>query len=161
MRRKKILIYGYGNPDRQDDGLGIAFVNKMQGWVEENKFTNIFLESNYQLNIEDSLQLSEMDFAIFVDASKSGPAYNLKKLNPKRYHLTLTHFVSPEVLIYLCKKLYNKTPKVHLLTIRGYNWDIGEEISSKAEANLKKALFQLKISFNSYTCKQPEKIVVF
>ena len=144
MSKEKILIYGYGNPGRQDDGLGPVFVGKMQEWVAENGVANIFLESNYQLNIEDSLQLSEMDCAIFVDASKFGPAFSLKKLNAKKYYPISTHSISPEVLIYLCKELYNKKPRASILTIKGHKWDIGEGISSQAEANLKKALSQIK-----------------
>lgn len=144
MSIEKILIYGYGNPGRQDDGLGPVFVKKMQEWVTENRLANIFLESNYQLNIEDSLQLSEMDSAIFVDASKFGPAFRLKKLTAKKYYPISTHSISPEVLIYLCKELYNKKPKVNILTIKGHKWDIGEGISAQAEVNLKKALSQIK-----------------
>jgi Ni,Fe-hydrogenase maturation factor len=33
----KILVYGFGNPGRQDDGLGIFFVNEFEKWVLKKK----------------------------------------------------------------------------------------------------------------------------
>ncbi|NJK85082.1 MAG: hypothetical protein HC906_03035 [Bacteroidales bacterium] len=32
-----ILIYGYGNPGRQDDGLGVLLCERLLKWVHENK----------------------------------------------------------------------------------------------------------------------------
>ncbi len=66
---KKILLYGYGNPGRQDDALGIRFIERMQVWVKEKGLDNIFFDSNYQLNIEDADTISDYDIVYFVDAS--------------------------------------------------------------------------------------------
>ena len=32
----RILFYGYGNPGRQDDALGIHFIDQMEIWIKEN-----------------------------------------------------------------------------------------------------------------------------
>ena len=56
---KRILIYAYGNPGRQDDGLGNKFVEEMAEWISDDSITNIVLESNYQLNIEDAAAVAE------------------------------------------------------------------------------------------------------
>lgn len=144
MIDEKILIYGYGNIGKQDDGLGVYFAEAMEQWVHEKGIKNIFFDTNYQLNIEDSLLMVDKDIVLFADASRSGPTFTLKKLSAKKYYPALTHSMSPENLIYLCKKLYNKTPKVTLLAIKGYKWNIREGLSSHAKTNLEKALFQIK-----------------
>ena len=64
-----VLLYGYGNPGRQDDGLGNAFIDRIEEWIKEEGLENIELDSNYQLNIEDAEAISNYDIAIFIDAS--------------------------------------------------------------------------------------------
>ena len=66
----QILIYGYGNPGREDDGLGIELVNKLEGWAAENQLSDIEFDNNYQLNIEDAEVISQKDLVIFADASE-------------------------------------------------------------------------------------------
>ena len=60
----------YGNPGRKDDGPGNAFVEVIRLWIEKNKLTNIELDSNYQLNIEDADMMARNDIVLFVDASE-------------------------------------------------------------------------------------------
>jgi hydrogenase maturation protease len=64
----RIFVMGYGNPGRQDDGLGPAAAAEIDllGWP------NIKTQDNYQLNIEDAIDVAEHDIVWFVDASKSG-----------------------------------------------------------------------------------------
>ena len=52
---RKILVYGYGNPGRQDDGLGVALVEELEQWVATEKIPGLDFDSNYQLNAEDAL----------------------------------------------------------------------------------------------------------
>ena len=40
---KKILIYGYGNPGRQDDGLGTMLVERLEQRVLANQINYLFL----------------------------------------------------------------------------------------------------------------------
>ncbi|MCD6565713.1 MAG: hypothetical protein J7K53_07185, partial [Bacteroidales bacterium] len=68
--RPGILIYGYGNPGREDDGLGNAFVGAIRSWIEKNKLTHIEIDSNYQLNIEDADIMARNDIVLFVDATE-------------------------------------------------------------------------------------------
>ena len=66
---KTVLIYGYGNPGRQDDGLGNEFVEIMEKWIADEGIKNVFTDSNYQLNIEDADTISSKDIVVFVDAT--------------------------------------------------------------------------------------------
>lgn len=150
---KSILIYGYGNPGRQDDGLGNAFVQEMEQWVDDNNIKGIFLESNYQLNIEDSDLISDKDIVVFVDATiEEIENFYIDKVNASEAKIEFTmHAVSPAFVLNLCNQIYDKYPKCYLLHIKGYEWDFKEEISSKAKQNLEMALNYVKekLSTNS------------
>ena len=69
-KTQKILIYGYGNPGRQDDGLGVLLAEEIERWSAEKGFVNIHTDSNYQLNLEDADALAKHDLVIFADASR-------------------------------------------------------------------------------------------
>ncbi len=66
----RILIYGYGNPGRQDDGLGIRLVERLEEWSVLNGLDGVSFENNYQLNIEDAEAISDQELVIFADASE-------------------------------------------------------------------------------------------
>lgn len=140
MRQEKILIYGYGNIGRQDDGLGVCFAENMEKWAFEKEIKNIFFDTNYQLNIEDSLLMADMDIVLFADASNSGTDFSIKKLEgTKKISSFSTHKVSPEFLVFLCEKFYNKFLISYLITIKGSKWGIGQKLSQIAQRNLQNA----------------------
>lgn len=137
----KILVYGYGNPGRQDDALGNELINKLETWIFENKISNVSLDSNYQLNIEDADAISNYDFVLFVDASEE-PIKDLKltKVSSSDAKIEFSmHAVSTSYVLDLCHKMYNKTPKTYLLHIKGYEWEFQEPMTEKALENLEKA----------------------
>lgn len=141
----KVLIYGYGNPGRQDDGLGNAFVNRIKEWVAIEGLHDFYFDSNYQLNIEDADAISDKDLVIFVDASEEEiEDFCLSKVDGTSGLSFTTHAASPGYIVKLCKDLFNKTPPVLLLHIKGYEWEFKEGISEKANDNLEAALLYMK-----------------
>ena len=50
------------------------------------------------------------------------------------------HAVSPGFVLDLCKKMYDEVPDVFLVHIKGYQWDMKEELTKQAEENMNKAL---------------------
>ncbi|MBP7792224.1 MAG: hydrogenase maturation protease [Candidatus Goldbacteria bacterium] len=141
----KILIYGYGNPGRQDDGVGNFFVNELKKWAEKKKIKHIFFDSNYQLNIEDSLEITKYDLIIFVDAAKNVKnGYNFNRIYPEKINFYTMHKIMPENILFLSKELYNKEPVCYLLTIKGYKWEINKTPTKKAIKNVKSSMIYVK-----------------
>ena len=64
-----ILVYGYGNPGRQDDALGVRLAENIEQWVLDEHIQHVEVDYNYQLNIEDSDPVLKADIVIFADAS--------------------------------------------------------------------------------------------
>ena len=137
----KILLFGYGNPGRQDDGLGIAFVDAIKAWAEKEGLQGIKFESNYQLNIEDADLIADKDLVIFADASTEElDDFCISVVDGSANVTFTTHAASPGYIVQLCKELFEKKPAVYLLHIKGYEWEFKEGFSREAAANLDKAI---------------------
>jgi hydrogenase maturation protease len=136
----QILIYGYGNPGRQDDGLGIALTERLADWAFENQITGVEFDNNYQLNIEDAAAIVQKDLVIFADASDEDiEGFCLSQVDGSTKVSFTTHAASPGYVVQLCKELFQKEPQVLLLHIKGYEWAFQEGLSEQARENLDQA----------------------
>jgi hydrogenase maturation protease len=149
----RILVYGYGNPGRQDDGLGIELVSRLEEWAAATGLADIEFDNNYQLNIEDAEVISRKDLVVFADASEENiEDFCLSKVDGSGKLSFTTHAASPGYIVKLCQELFQKEPLVFLLHIKGYEWAFQEGLSSKAQINLEKA-----VSFMKDILEHPEK----
>jgi hydrogenase maturation protease len=141
----KILIYGYGNPGRQDDAAGVYLADEIQKWAEETHLTCIETDTNYQLNIEDVATISDKDLVVFADASREEiDSFILTELIPNPSVEFTMHHVSPSFVLHLCKEIYEKAPSSYLLHIKGYEWEFGSEMTQRSKENIRDALVFLK-----------------
>ncbi len=133
----KILVYGYGNPGRQDDGLGIRLSEDLENWAHEKGIANVSFDTNYQLNAEDALEVSGNDVVIFADAAKNeDETFTFNPLKPARKIAFTTHAMNPETVLALCDELYKKRPKAYMLSINGFKWEVAGKMTPGAERNL-------------------------
>jgi len=148
----KILFYGYGNPGRQDDGVGISFTEQLSDWAKMKGFKNIDFDSNYQLNIEDAENISSYDIVIFVDASqeKDISDFDIAQVKPSCEVNFTMHAVSPSFILNLCSEIKKQIPQALLLQIKGYKWEFQQLLSERAELNLQKAITFIKNKLEKY-----------
>ncbi|MCF7818008.1 MAG: hydrogenase maturation protease [Kiritimatiellales bacterium] len=134
-----ILVIGYGNPGRLDDGLGPAFAERIQAL----ELPGVTLESNYQLNIEDADLIAQFDVVVFADASvdAAGP-FDFQALEKKDPVIGFSsHSITAASLLGLAEELFTATPKAYTLAIRGYDFnEFGERLSAQAQSNLDAAV---------------------
>lgn len=136
----RVLVLGYGNPGRQDDGLGPAAA----AGIEALGWPHLKVHDNYQLNIEDAMDVAEHDVVWFVDAAKTGPSpYVVQELSPASSTEFTSHIVRPEVILAIARNYFGRSPKAFLLAIRGYEFEFKEELTVGARDNLRVALAML------------------
>ncbi len=136
----RILVLGYGNPGRQDDGLGPA----VAAGIDALGWPNLKACDNYQLNIEDAIDVAEHDVVWFVDAAKTGPEpYTVQELSPASTFEFTSHIVRPEVILAIARHHFGRSPRAFLLAIRGYEFEFIEELTNGASDNLRIALTML------------------
>jgi len=136
----KVLVLGYGNPGRQDDGLGPAAAAEIDslGW------SNLTAFDTYQLNIEDAIDVAAHDVVWFVDAAKGGEApYAVHDVAPAAAVEFTSHILRPEALLAIARQCYGASPKAFLLAIRGYEFEFVEALTPRARDNLQAALAML------------------
>jgi hydrogenase maturation protease len=146
----KILVIGYGNPGRLDDGLGPAFAERIQ----EMGLPNVAVESNYQLNIEDAELISGYDAVVFADASvDANEPFEFKPITAKDPVVGFSsHSITAESLLGLAEQLFSSRPQPYAMAIRGYEFnEFGERLSPRAAENLDDAVDH----FRDW-CIQPE-----
>ncbi len=134
----EILVLGYGNPGRCDDGLGPAFAEA----VAAMRVPGVRVEADYQLAVEDAASLGEVQWVIFADAAVSGAEpFIFQEIAGRAGVAPMSHALLPEQLLALARQLFGAAPRAFVLAIRGYRFDeFGEELSDAARNNLRAAL---------------------
>lgn len=135
---KKVLLIGFGNPGRLDDGLGPALAEA----VAQLDIPGVTVDSDYQLTVEDAAYIAENDVVIFADASVNcNEPFSFVEIAPKRDISFTSHSIDPEAVLGLSKDLFKAEAAGYVLGIRGYKFnEFGECISEKAKENLLHAI---------------------
>ena len=156
------LIFTYGNPSRGDDGLGPAVYEHLQAMQQENDLPNdIELLTDYQLQIEHAVDLEQRDAVLFVDADVSCPApYSFQQLQAVQDSSYTTHAMSPAAVLAVYRQINHEEPAAaYLLTIRGYEFALGQPLSRQAEKNLLSALNFIKSLLAASTTQWDKSIM--
>jgi hydrogenase maturation protease len=137
-----VLVIGYGNPGRLDDGLGPLFADEL----EKMNLPDVAVDSNYQLAVEDADSIAKRDVVIFVDADVSGrEPFWFGKVTPRQENSFSSHSISPEAVLHMANNMLGGHAMGYILGIRGYEFnEFGERLSKKASDNLKASLLFLK-----------------
>ena len=129
------LIYGIGNIGRQDDGLGWEFID----WLERSGVcASAEKVKFYQLNLEDADLISHKSKVLFVDASRDQTLdhFRLYRAKPRMDFSFTSHAMSIETIMATCGQCFDRIPEVHVLAIRGYEWELQVGLTTKAQHNL-------------------------
>lgn len=134
-----ILIFGYGNPSRGDDALAPLLLERI------NHGSNVELLTDFQLQIEHSLDMVGRELILFVDASISCSSpfefIPLEYLNPQATPTYTTHQLTPEELVKTYLDVHQQpAPPAYLLSIRGEQFELGVALSEAAETNIQLAI---------------------
>ncbi len=132
-RYGKIFVLGYGNPGRGDDGLGPALAER----IESLDLAGVTVDAAYQLNIEDAAAAADHDLVILVDAAvKGSEPFSVRRVTPAADITFTSHLVSAESILAISRDSFGRVPECWLIGIRGYEFDLYEVLSEKAERNL-------------------------
>jgi hydrogenase maturation protease len=129
---RKVVILGYGNPQRHDDGLARTALERLElaclpGEVE-------FVHA-YQLVPEHASIASQADLLIFVDASQTGPSgeIRIERIRPGGAFPSPSHHLSAPALLTLMREAYGAEPEAYLATVRGESFELGEGLTPAME----------------------------
>ena len=130
----KVLIIGFGNPGRRDDGLGPA----LAAAVEAMAIDGVAVEAAYQLGIEDAAEAAAYETVIFADAHATcTEPFVFERLEPTGRPGFTTHAVSPGSVLALAREMFESEVEGFILGIRGEDCEsFAEELTPAAARNL-------------------------
>lgn len=137
------LIIGYGNADRQDDGVGWHILKDLAertghsvpedpGAVIEVQSREADLLFILQIYPELAETISHYKRVCFVDAHTSDipEVISWIELEPAYEKSPLTHHMSPKTVLSICATIYEQIPKAILVSVRGYYFQFARELSA-------------------------------
>lgn len=133
-----VLVLGFGNPGRLDDGLGPAVVDAIEGLG----LADVTCDADYQLRLEDAAEIARHDAVVFVDAAATGPApFSFERVRPEPGRRFTTHSVPPGALVEIARACFGREVPAWLLAVRGHTFDdFGEGLSDAARIHRDEAV---------------------
>ena len=132
----QVLIVGYGNPLRCDDGLGWCAAEALSRSLP---FPETEIVICHQLAPELADNLRYADLVFFIDAAHAGKPGELTceplTLQPG---ISASHQLSPARLLALAQQLYGAAPRAFAISLCGECFDHGSTLSATVEAGLPK-----------------------
>ncbi|WP_455234174.1 hydrogenase maturation protease [Thiogranum longum] len=147
-----ILVFAWGNPSRGDDALGPGMLDLIQDWQSTaHAGRGIELLTDFQLQVEHAIDLYERRLVLFIDASlRASAPYEFSALSPDPDIGYTTHAMSPGAVLSVYQRINQQPPpSAFLLSIRGYDFDLGQPLSPRAQDNLRKSFEFVKTLLGS------------
>ena len=141
MDNPNTLIIGFGNPDRQDDGVAwhiLAMLAKKLGRpipsMDEGFFPNgenpdlLFV---LQLTPELADTISAYQRVCFIDAHTGNVPedVNMVEVKAEYQRSPFTHHMTANTCLSLVQTIYGRNPQAILVSVRGYEFSFSHELS--------------------------------
>lgn len=143
---RRVLVIGYGNPLRGDDGLGRVIGERI---AETARPEAIDVIVAHQLTPELAEPVSRADLVIFVDAAVDVPAGRIKVVpviaDAMEAPGTLAHHCGPAQLLAAAQHLYGHGPEAWAISVGGARWDYAESLSPAVERLVPRLLHYIEL----------------
>lgn len=147
----KILVIGYGNTLRGDDGVGPRVAEQLEAW----DWPALRSRSVHQLTPELAAAIAQADIVFFVDAcialenQPEGMPPRMEQILPNSSTTGLNHVWSPHLLLQLAQTLYAAQPIAYHLLIPVRQFDYGESFSTIAQRGIDWAIQTIQVSIQA------------
>ena len=136
-----LLIIGYGNTLRRDDGVG----PKVAEAAAALHLPGVEALAAPQLTPELAEPIARADRVVFVDAAVDAPrTVQMRKLTPAESSQVMAHAAEPSTLLALARDVFGRMPEAWWLTIPVEDLGFGEELSPLAKVGFEAALDRIR-----------------
>ncbi|MGD8959562.1 MAG: hydrogenase maturation protease [Desulfobacteraceae bacterium] len=136
----RVLVIGWGNPARGDDGLAWHALEHLAG-APLGKDVTVILR--HQLTFELAERVLRAERVLFVDASAQGPPGRIRcrRLGPGTSKTSaFSHHLTPGTLLALTQTLFGRCPEAFSLSIGGADFSFSEALSPQVRSSLPRLL---------------------
>jgi len=133
-----ILVLAIGNESRGDDALAPLLSRSVQA---EFALSDIEFIEDFQLQVEHVTDLVGRQKILFLDADVSCDApFHFSEISAAHDNSYTSHAMTPFALLHTYRHVYGEdAPSSYLLRLRGYGFELGDELSDEASANMEAA----------------------
>lgn len=135
-----VLVVGYGNPLRSDDGVGWQVAGRL---AADPRFAGCEVLQRHQLTPELALDISRVELVVLVDARSGvapGSVVVERTVAPAGAAdvraSNWSHHLGPAGLIRLAVELYGRSGELVVVGVGVESMEIGERLSPAVEASL-------------------------
>lgn len=149
------LVIGYGNPLREDDGVGRhvahALCCRYPEWAPA-------VLSVHQLTPELAEAVSRVDTVVFVDASAEGVPGEVRciRLGAEARQSGDTHVYSPQGLLTLAEVCFGHRPEAYVVTLTGSAFGFSENLSAAVQRAVPLVAALVAALAHEVTASRPE-----
>lgn len=148
---KRLLLLGYGNPDREDDGVAwhiLCALTLKLGLRAPGSYEDEFPEDDrldfafhLQLTPEMAEEIAQYEYVCFIDAHTGNipEPVRLITVESEFQHSPFTHHLTPQSLLSMCETIYGKKPDAALLSVLGHRFLFSRELSGETAALVPRA----------------------
>lgn len=142
----QVVVIGYGNTLRSDDGAGQVVAEAVEAW----ELPNVRSHSVHQLTPELAEHISTAKLVIFADAypinqteKNDEIAIQVKAIQPTETNTPIGHTADPRSLLALTQMVYGVSPSAWWILIPAINFEFGEQLSLITQKGIQAALEQI------------------
>jgi hydrogenase maturation protease len=132
----RLLVIGYGNDLRRDDGVGRRAAEAVARWG----LPGVHAVAVQQLTPELAELFLDADRVLFVDACADKEGVRVRLLEPGGTSQALGHGGDPRELLALSMALRGRCPEAWLITVPAADFGFGEGLSARGRRGLETAL---------------------
>ncbi len=138
-----VLVIGYGNSLRGDDGVGVAVAEQLNETLQNSTVRVLACQ---QLTPELASEISKADRVIIIDAAKGEMPgqITVNTIEPGDESSTFTHELRPSTLLACAQELYGKHPVTFLVSITGYSFEFSDELSDTLKRIMPEVLTRVR-----------------
>jgi len=135
-----VLVIGYGNALRTDDGVGPAVAERL---ADDPRLRGVDVRAAHQLTPELAFDASGASLLVLVDAAADLPAgeVTVRRLDAGAVAGdVMTHHLDPAGLVGLARELWGTAPPVVLVSVGVSSLELGDTLTADVEEAIPRAV---------------------
>lgn len=147
----EVLVIGYGNPLRGDDGVGCVIAEELARRISDPE-SKVQVVACHQLNPELAEPIAETRAVIFIDASlelKPGEV-RVSAVAADRFSPAFAHSMKPSALLATASELFGQAPPAKSVGIGVASMDAGMTLTPQVRSAVSKAVAAVEREIASY-----------
>jgi hydrogenase maturation protease len=138
---RRVLVIGYGNTLRGDDGVGQHVALAVAKW----NVPGLTVMTVHQLTAELAEPIASAKLAVFVDAKVAalGDLVEVHALQSANTDLSIGHTCDPRSLLALASAIYGRQPSAWVVSVPAADFSVREGLSATASRGVTLALARI------------------